>query len=44
MRIEYHTWLTIKYRENAFDVKLSNEVMLLVRLDLWIVKATLLLY
>ena len=25
MRIENHTWLTIKYRENAFDVKLSNE-------------------
>ena len=25
MRIKNHTWLTIKYKEDAFDVKLSNE-------------------
>ena len=25
MRIENHTWLTIKYIKNAFDVKLSNK-------------------
>ena len=25
MRIKNYTWLTIKYKEDAFDVKLSNE-------------------
>ncbi len=25
MRSKNHTWLTIKYKEDAFDVKLSNE-------------------
>jgi hypothetical protein len=25
MRIENHTWLTIKFKEDSFDVKLSNE-------------------
>ncbi len=25
MRIKNHTWLTIKYKEDSFDVKLSNE-------------------
>jgi hypothetical protein len=25
MRIKNHIWITIKYKEDAFDVKLSNE-------------------
>ena len=25
MRIKNYTWLTMKYKEDAFDVKLSNE-------------------
>ncbi len=25
MRIKNYTWLTIKYKEDTFDVKLSNE-------------------
>jgi hypothetical protein len=25
MRIKNYTWLTIKYKEDAFDIKLSNE-------------------
>jgi hypothetical protein len=25
MRIKNHTWLTIKYKENSFDVKVCNE-------------------
>ncbi len=25
MRIKNHIWITIKYKEDAFDVKVSNE-------------------